>query len=360
MSILTPRIDKLENNHLINGAFDFWQRGTSFTLGPAVNSDIYYADRWKATVQSVTNTTLTMTRSTDVPTASTTNPTYSSLATVTVAGTQNTSSYILPFWQRIEGTFFKNLHKNTMTVQFWIKASIAGTYPIALRNGANTRSFATTFAVASPNTWTFVSKVIQLDLAGTWTTDNTIGIEIFIASSVGSGFTVSSNDTWQNGNFFNAVGTTNWFITGATVQIAEVAIYKGDLGNSSSSGAASTAFKLAGRTYQGELILCERYWRKYQHLPVVGTSTTTISSYVTLNPEMVKAPTAGQTGVLNIQNATVNSAQTGLSMNTTFSGQSMVILTAGLFSGGLLATQTWYWLGIPANNGNYVFFDAEL
>jgi len=282
MSILTPRIDKLENNHLINGAFDFWQRGTSFTLGPAVNSDIYYADRWKATVQSVTNTTLTMTRSTDVPTASTTNPTYSSLATVTVAGTQNTSSYILPFWQRIEGTFFKNLHKNTMTVQFWIKASIAGTYPIALRNGANTRSFATTFAVASPNTWTFVSKVIQLDLAGTWTTDNTIGIEIFIASSVGSGFTVSSNDTWQNGNFFNAVGTTNWFITGATVQIAEVAIYKGDLGNSSSSGAASTSFKLAGRTIPAELALCQRYYQTQAVQQYYGIRYGGTSPYLTI------------------------------------------------------------------------------
>ena len=272
MSNLTPRIDKLENNHLINGAFDFWQRGTSFTFGPATNGGNYYADRWRGDFNSVTNSTLTMSRSTDVPTTSTTNPTYSALATVTLAGTQNASSYLLPFTQYMEGTFFKNIHKNTITLQFWIKVSIAGTYGIALRNWAQNRSYATTFSVSAANTWTFISKVIQLDQAGTWVTDNTGALAIYIASYSGSTFQVPSNDSWQSGNYISASGITNWFVTGATVQVSEVAIYKGDLGNSVSTS-SSTSFKLAGRTPAGELALCQRYYEKSYDVNIAPGST---------------------------------------------------------------------------------------
>jgi hypothetical protein len=281
MSNLTPRIDKLETNHVINGAFDFWQRGTSLTFSATTSGSSYLADRWRSEFSSTGNSTIAITRSTDVPTASTTNPVYSMLTTVTTAGSFTGGSYFIPFGHYIEGNFFRNLHKNTMTVQFWIKASLAGTYSIALRNGPTNRYYATTFTISSPATWTFISKVIQLDQAGTWNLDNTTGIQMFIASYAATTFTASSNDTWLAGNAIAASGVTNWFVTGATVQLAEVAVYKGDLGNSAST-AASTAFKLAGRNYGNELTLCQRYYFKLADIATWSGTNEAVSNNVCL------------------------------------------------------------------------------
>lgn len=49
------------NNLLINGNFDVWQRGTSFTQ----NDDLYIADRWNALQEA--NSSWTFARDTDVP-----------------------------------------------------------------------------------------------------------------------------------------------------------------------------------------------------------------------------------------------------------------------------------------------------
>lgn len=55
--MLTPRLDNLDRNFLINGNFDFWQRNTSFAT---ILQFGYYADRWAN--QSAANTSASISR----------------------------------------------------------------------------------------------------------------------------------------------------------------------------------------------------------------------------------------------------------------------------------------------------------
>ena len=56
---LTPRLDRLDKNYIINGNFDFWQRGTSTST-----SGVYLADRFRT---SLSGGSYVVSRSTDVP-----------------------------------------------------------------------------------------------------------------------------------------------------------------------------------------------------------------------------------------------------------------------------------------------------
>jgi len=89
-------------NLIINGGFDVWQRGTSFS-SPASNT--YLADRWSAVVQSATVSKESIT---DLPG-------FSSALKLTTGATD-------PYFvQKVEGTYFRG---QTMTFSFWVKGDI--------------------------------------------------------------------------------------------------------------------------------------------------------------------------------------------------------------------------------------------
>lgn len=107
-------------NKIINGNFDFWQRGTSFT-NP---NNTYGADRWILSVGAGAGTASRQAFTpgqTDVPG----NPTYFARLTATGTSGQNLVS------QRIEGV--ETLSGVQATLSFWVKADSAftmdSTYP---------------------------------------------------------------------------------------------------------------------------------------------------------------------------------------------------------------------------------------
>lgn len=107
-------------NKIINGNFDFWQRGTSFT-NP---NNTYGADRWILSVGAGAGTASRQAFTpgqTDVPG----NPTYFARLTATGTAGQNLVS------QRIEGV--ETLSGVQATLSFWVKADSAftmdSTYP---------------------------------------------------------------------------------------------------------------------------------------------------------------------------------------------------------------------------------------
>jgi hypothetical protein len=114
-SIYTPLSSPITSykNKIINGGFDIWQRGTSFTgFGTAA----YTADRWLVASNSATYTVTRQTSSTSEPIGSK----YFARATATVAGT-----FDMNLCQPFESTVFDSLKGKNVTLSFYAKASTA-------------------------------------------------------------------------------------------------------------------------------------------------------------------------------------------------------------------------------------------
>lgn len=261
---LTPRLDKLDRNYIINGNFDFWQRRTSLSAGPATAGGNYVADRFRGDFGSVTNSTIVFSRSTDVPNLGST---YSHLTTVSSAGTLGTTSYLLPCYQYIEGNFFQKIHRKSVTLSFFVKCSMTGTFPVTFRNGASDRSYVTTFTVNAANTWEKKVITVTLDQSGTWYLNTAIGLGVFIGSFTGSTFHAPSADTWHSGNYLSLPTCTNWFTNGSTMNFSQIQLVEGTH--------EDPEFTTAGRNYKEELELCERYYQRFFTLARGWSDSTT-------------------------------------------------------------------------------------
>jgi hypothetical protein len=136
----------------------------------------------------------------------------------------------------------------TITLSFWVRSSLTGTFGGALRNSATTRSYPFTYTISSANTFEQKTVTIAGDTTGTWLTTN--GVGIYLQFSLGTGATISNTaGAWVAGNFPSATGAGSIVGTnGATFYITGVQLEKG-----------STATSFDYRPYGTELALCQRY-----------------------------------------------------------------------------------------------------
>ncbi len=135
-------------NAIINGAFDIWQRGTSFS--PASSVETYTADRWA--VQAIGFSSRTVTRETFTPgTAPVAGYEGSFFARFTGAGGDGSSR--IEFLQKVEDV--RSFAGQTATISFWAKGDSSRTatispYQVFGSGGSgNVAITAQTFAVTS-------------------------------------------------------------------------------------------------------------------------------------------------------------------------------------------------------------------
>jgi hypothetical protein len=283
-------------NLIINGNFDFWQRNTTFSI--VNNTNLYTADRFF--FQNTVANSVTVTRSTDVPTVAQSGfqSSYSLLATANSTTTPSGNIYA-NIQYKMEGLDFAYIHQKTIRVQFWAKTSLTGTYSIYLQNAAQTRSRVTTFTISSANTWTKITKDIAMDTGGTWVFDNNSALTIGIALSVGTAV-ATTLDTWESGNKLGASGQTNWLGTSsATFQIAQMALYVGSFAST-----IDIPFKRAGRTVGDELAMCQRYYEKsfeINTVPANGGSASTLLTEVGAQNTFTAGATANDTACISFK-----------------------------------------------------------
>jgi hypothetical protein len=110
-------------NKIINGGFDIWQRGTSFT-NPTSSSTTYTTDRWILGFANANPTSASITQQSFTPGNPITGyePTFFARSTITTVG--STTTY-RPFTQRIEDV--RTFAGQTVTLSFWAKADSART-----------------------------------------------------------------------------------------------------------------------------------------------------------------------------------------------------------------------------------------
>jgi hypothetical protein len=145
---------------------------------------------------------------------------------------------------------FGSANASTVTLSFWVRSSLTGTFGGSLANGAENRSFPFTYTISTANTWEYETITIAGDTTGTWATGNTSGLEVNFGYGVGSGLSGTANGTWQAGDYRSATGTTSVVGTnGATWQVTGVQLEAG-----------TTASPFEYRQIGTEESLCQRYY----------------------------------------------------------------------------------------------------
>jgi hypothetical protein len=240
-------------NRIINGDMRIDQRNAGASVSISTTSDVYTIDRWAAAGQSADGV-FTVQQDTTVP-AGFKN---SMKITVTTADASIGSSQYYLMQQSIEGLNVADLNwgtanAQTVTLSFWVRSSLTGTFGGSLRGSftTSTRSYPFTYTINSANTWEQKTITIAGDQSGTWATDNGTGIRITFSLGDGSSRLGTAN-TWATANYSGATGQTNligtlnatWYITGVQLEVGSVA----------------TPFER--RPFGTELSLCQRYYWK--------------------------------------------------------------------------------------------------
>ena len=176
-----------------------------------------------------------------------------------------------------------------ITLSFWVRSSVSGTYYIYLQtmDGTN-KNYTMSFALTA-NTWTKVVKHISGDSGITINNDNGAGMRVHVMANFGTDFTgTMSTDTWGNMSNTNRIpdDTTGWYsTTGATYDITGVQLEVGD-----------TATPFEHRSYGDELAKCQRYYHSSDEADswIMAFDVTSGQGYygtIPLSPTMRANPT---------------------------------------------------------------------
>lgn len=262
---LTPRLDRLEINRVINGNLDFWQRGTNFA---AIADNTYFADRFS---YGKSGTMVhTASRSTDVPDVQST---YSALIDCTTADASIAAGDFTVIKHKIEGYDLQPFAGKDFVLSFKVKATKTGTYCVSLQNAGSNRSYVAEYTVEVADTWEIKKIPVTHNVAGTWDYINGIGLNVQWALAAGSTFQTTAG-TWQTGDFLATSNQVNACDDVANnFQISQVMV---------SEGTQAGEFRRAGRNIQEELALCQRYYEKSYNVDVAPGSITLIGSVLSV------------------------------------------------------------------------------
>jgi hypothetical protein len=244
-------------NRIINGAMTIDQRNAGASVTPAANG--FTLDRWNAIMSAASK--YSVQQSATAPAGF-----KNSLIVTSTSAYSVGASEAFNLLQSIEGLNISDLGWGTadaqaVTLSFWVRSSLTGTFGGVLQNENNTRSYPFSYTISTANTYEYKTIAIVGDTTGTWLTTNGLGIKVRF--SLGAGATVSGTaGAWSGSDFRSATGATSVVGTsGATFYLSGVQLEKG-----------STATPFEFRSIGQELALCQRYFESgYQFGVTPGT-----------------------------------------------------------------------------------------
>lgn len=325
-------------NRIINGAMVIDQRNAGASVTPT--NATYAIDRF---VNNLTQASkFSVQQSTTAPAGFSNSMLVTSLSAYSITSTDN-----FQFEQRVEGFNFADMAWGTasasaVTLSFWVRSSLTGTFGGSLRNNAGDRSYPFTYSISAANTWEQKTVTIVGDTTGTWV-GGTNGIAVRVGFSLGTGSTLSGTaGSWASANYLGATGATSVVGTnGATFYITGVQLEKG-----------STATSFDFRSYGTELQLCQRYYYKKQ----ASTTATYFSggyAYSTTQAiYMVQFPTPMRTQPTSME--TTGTASDYRSLNGALGGINCTAITfnnAETVSSSFIATVS---SGLTAGQGSFL------
>jgi len=343
-------------NRIINGDMRIDQRNDGAEVNPAVTS-AYYLDRWEAVSTVASKFKIGQNAGAVTPPTGYSN--YIGLTSLSAYTVGASESYAVR--QIIEGLNISDFawgtaSATTVTLSFWVRSSLTGTFGGSLRNSGATRSYPFTYTISVANTWEQKTVTIAGETSGTWLATNAAGI--YLTFSIGTGSTFSGTaGAWAAANYISATGATSVVGTsGATFYITGVQL---------EVGTVATPFER--QIYSNQLAQCQRY---YYRATAAGTSrifgngyvtTSTVADYTTPFPVTMRdEPSAlEQTGtasnyivVAGSGGVTCSAVPTYLT-STQWGAQYRLTVASGLTTGQAVLCRS-------ATGGTYLGWSAEL
>jgi len=337
-------------NRIINGAMVIDQRNAGAAI--ASPSDNYTTDRFYS--RQVGGGVASAQQSSTAPTGFVN----SLLFTVTTPDSSIVTTDRYYVAQFIEGYntadfAFGTASASYITLSFWVRSSLTGTFGGAIRNSGASRSYPFTYTINAANTFEQKTITIAGDTSGTWLTTNGVGIQVIFGLGMGPTYSGTAG-AWASADYLSATGATNVIATnGATFYITGVQLEK---------GSTTTAFDY--RSIGTELALCQRYYLQSgggAYASIFGARGNTISTTLAalsfaLPVSMRASPTLSYTGTPRLDNG-----QAGFNISALTGGITSVNLATGTLSvtsSGLTVHQP---VSIDANaGGSIVSFSSEL
>jgi hypothetical protein len=246
--MLNSQSQQTWRNRIINGAMVIDQRNAGASI--TANNTTFSVDRFKMLASVASKFTSQQNAGSVTP------PT----GFINYAGYTSSSAYsvgaaeVFAVQQNIEGLNIFDFEWGTasaqpITLSFWVRASLTGTYSVVFKNSAANRSYVASYTVSASNTWEQKTITIAGDTSGTWLTTSGIGLRLYFTLAAGS-TQVGSAGSWQAADLYGVTGGISVVGTnGATFYITGVQLEKG-----------STATSFDYRPYGTELQLAQRYY----------------------------------------------------------------------------------------------------
>lgn len=236
-------------NLIINGDMTVSQRGTTFA---DLASGGFCVDRF--IIFHSDDGAVTVSQDTTVPAGQ--GFKNSMKFDVTTADTSIGAAQFYQFAQKIEGQNMAHLEWGTsnaksVTLSFWIRSNLTGTYNVYFLNNATNRYHPVNFTIDSANTWEKKIITVAGDTTGTWLTTNGVGMFVLWNLALGSNYLTGTNATWgtagagvsgtTQANFLSST-SNELYITGVKLEVGE----------------AATPFQ--HESYEATLRKCQRYY----------------------------------------------------------------------------------------------------
>ena len=219
-------------NLIINGDMQIAQRSSSVASITAGGYNT--ADRWRTLLN--TQGTWTQSVENDAPTGSGFRKSLKMLCT-TADASPAAGDYVA-IDSLFEGQNLQQIKKGTaaaeqLTVSFWVKSNVTGTYIFNIDDTDNNRSVSKSYTVNASGTWEYKTITFPADTTGVLDNDNARSLDIRFYLGAGSNLTSGTlATTWQSSTAANtAVGQVNlaaatnnyWQVTGVQLEVGDTA-----------------------------------------------------------------------------------------------------------------------------------------
>lgn len=252
---------------IINGDMAVSQRGTSFSFAHDGTTVAHTLDRFRFVDFAAGSHDCTVAQVSDSPSG------FSNSVKVTTGTAESAidATEIVYLDTKIEAQNLQHLNYGTssakkLTLSFWVKSSVTGTYGVNLyKPDTTSRIINGTYTIDTASTWEYKTITFDGDTDSGATIDDDNGAGLWVSWHLASGSDYDSTDssdwidyvnaTWAYGHAQDGVITTagaTWQLTGAKLEVGSVA----------------TPYR--HESYAENLAKCQRYYESYSGLAVFG------------------------------------------------------------------------------------------